>query len=366
MKAVILCAKKKEDMFPFSETKPTGLLPVMGEPLVEHLITDLKSIGVKEVILVTNHLESEFNQKYDDRDKVEIVHQENLTGTAEALRTCKFIEEDFFVVNGDVTVSKNDLNRLKEKHSSSNSKATILADSEDKPEKFGVLSITNDKIEELIEKPEDPDNILINTGIYLLSNEIFDELEDSKDEKSLTKVMKSFVETGDARFELIEDYWIDIGSSRKLLKADRIKREYHLNQQRISDSAEIHESAVISEYADIGENAVIEANAVIEGQTVIRDNCRIRPNTVIEDSSVSKNSIIDCDRIEDSIVFEENKLESGTNINLSILGEQTEIRSGSVLKQAFIGGRSFIDMNNSIRGVKFVPDARTDLSEISK
>ena len=64
--------------------------------------------------------------------------------------------------------------------------------------------------------------------------------------------------------------------------------------------------------------------------------------------------------------MEENIIDPYVAVERSILGEESDTKSGTVIRESFIGGRSYIDMNNSIRGIKFVPDARTDLSEISK
>jgi len=38
MKAVIPCAVKEESLFPLTESKPTGLLPVAGKPIVKQLV----------------------------------------------------------------------------------------------------------------------------------------------------------------------------------------------------------------------------------------------------------------------------------------------------------------------------------------
>ena len=81
MKAVIPCAKKKDGMFPFSESKPTTLMPVMGKPIIDHLIESLESVGVDEFYIVANHKEDILREKFEDDGKINIVHQENLTGT---------------------------------------------------------------------------------------------------------------------------------------------------------------------------------------------------------------------------------------------------------------------------------------------
>lgn len=361
MKAVIPAAKKKEDMFPFSESKPTSLMPVKGEPLILQTIEKLKSQGVDEVYVIVNYMEQAFRDLFEERTDVNIVLQEDLSGTAEALKSVDFIEEDFIVINGDVLISEDDIGKLVESHEGD---LSLLATDESKAEKFGVLSIQNDEIISIEEKPEDPENTLVNSGIYILTPDIFELLEASS-HSSLTKAVNENLEAFDARFRLIDDYWIDIGSPKKLWEADRVLRENEL-EGKISEETDISEQASIGENVKIEKNVSIEAGAVVKGPTVICEGTKIGPNTVIEEATIGKDAQLENCHIQASLLFEENIVDSFVDLEQVILGEECDLKSGSVLKESFIGPRSYIDMNNSIRGIKFVPDARTDLSEISK
>jgi len=365
MKAVIPIAKKKDSMFPFSETRPTGLMPVMGKPLVNHLISQLQEAGVDDIYLVTNYMEEEFEEVFEEYTNVNLVHQEELSGTAEAVACCEFIEEDFFIVNGDVMVSKRDLENLLQKHEGSEGDLTMLATEGNHPEKFGVLSITNDRVESVEEKPERAESTLVNTGIYIFDPGIFEHI-DELESGDLTDAVDSMIGEKNARFQLVEDYWFDIGSPRKLLKADRVKREHEI------DSGFIHKEAEISDSAEVGENVYIEKGAVVRSNSVIEDYSYIGKDSVIGPNSVVRNSsmvggceIEDCS-VRSSLIFERGIVEPNVSVARSILGEETEINSGTVVRESFIGSGSFIEMNNSVRGAKFVPDARTDLGEISK
>lgn len=365
MEAVILCAKKKDSLFPFSETKPTGMIPVAGKPIVEHLINSLEEAGVTKIHLVTNYKEEMFEAEYSGRNNIDIVHQEELTGTADAVATCDFIEDDFIVVNGDVTVSSHDLANLIEKHESSGAKSVMLATDENKPEKFGVLSIEDDKVVRIEEKPQEAENSLINTGIYAFDTEIFDVINDS-DSESLTEAIKSFISEEEARFDLVSDYWTDIGSPEKLWKADQQLRENMIRETAIHEEAEVAETAEIKGEAIVEPDAYIGPHTTIKGKSYIGENSRIEAGTVVDSSTITQGSMLSDCHVSETLVMEENIIDPYVAVERSILGEESDTKSGTVIRESFIGGRSYIDMNNSIRGIKFVPDARTDLSEISK
>jgi NDP-sugar pyrophosphorylase family protein len=366
MKAIIPCAKKKENMFPFSETKPTPLMPVAGEPVIKHNIAALKQNGVDEIYIVTNHKEEMFEEKFGERTDINLVHQEELDGTASAIETCSFIEENFIVVNGDVIISENDVSRLIQKFKKQEA-TTILSTYENRPEKFGVLSIENDEVKEIQEKPEDPENPLINTGIYAFQPSIFESINSlDQKQKSLTEAVQKTVDQEKAYFVIAEDYWIDIGSGEKLWEADRIKREAKIKQTEIHEDAEVSENAEITGKTKIKKGARIEPHAVIKGKCIIGRDCIIESGTVIKDSTIMHETQLDQSSVEKSLLFEETILDPQTAVENCVIGEESDIKPGTVIRESLIGARSFVEANNTILGTKFVPDARTDIGEISK
>jgi NDP-sugar pyrophosphorylase family protein len=364
MKAVIPCAKKEDNLFPFIESTPTGLMPVAGKPVVEHLVTALENSGIEEIYLVANYRIELFKEKFSDHRNVEIVEQEELNGTGGAVEACDFIEQDFLVVNGDVAISQNDIQNLVKKHEQKTPEASVLATDEQKPEKFGVLSIENDRVVEIQEKPEKPENTLVNTGIYIFNPGIFETLSEMDGDKHLTDALNSIIEE-EIRFELVEDYWIDIGSPKKLMKADHVKLGAEA-ERNISEDAEVHESAEILGRVEVREGAEVKSGAVVEGPCIIAENAEIDANATIRNSTVNRNSYIRNANIEDAVIFPDVDVEPYVDIRFSVIAEESKIKSGTAISESFIGPRSFIEVNNSIKGLKFVPDARTDLSEISK
>ncbi len=361
MKAIIPAATKKESMFPLNDTIPTSLMPVNGRPLILQTIEKLKACDVDEIYVVANYKIEKFQELFDGRNDVNVVVQEDLSGTAEALKTCSFLEDDFIVINGDVVVSKNDISRLID---SFDENFSIMAVDDQKPEKYGVLSIKNDKVVDINEKPEKPENPLVNTGVYLFNPEIF-RMIDLSEKDSLTDVVAENLRKNKCRYVLAEDYWIDIGSGKELLKADRILRKKELNAF-VSGDATVSDRAYIGDNVRIESGAIIEPGAVIKDDSVISKNALIGANTVINNSTISPGCEINGCVIDSSLLFMDCIVDPFTHVERVVLSEECDLKSGTVIRESFIGPRSYIDMNNSIRGVKFVPDARTDLSEISK
>lgn len=366
MKAIIPAAKKKDDMFPFSETLPTALMPVAGKPVVEHNIEALRENGIDEIYIVANYKQEMFEEEFEERKDINIVHQEELDGTASAVGECSFIEDDFIVINGDVIVSENDISRLIDKFEQEES-TSILATYENRPEKFGVLSIENDEVAGIEEKPDEPENPLINTGIYAFKPEIFETIDSlDEEETSLTDAVQKNVENREAYFVIAEDYWIDIGSGEKLWEADRIKREATVTETDVHEDAEVSENAILSGDIVIEEGAVVEPGATLKGKCIIGEDVRVEAETVIKDSTVMSRSQLNQCSIESSLIFGENILDPFVAVENCVVAEECDVKPGTVIRESLIGARSFVEANNTILGTKFVPDARTDIGEISK
>ncbi len=360
MKAVIPCAKKEDALFPLIETKPTGMMPVMGKPLVRRLVEDLREAGVEEVFLVTNYREEMFEEEFEDDEDVETVAQEELNGVENAVDECSFIEEDFVVVNGDVAVSGEDLEMLVQTHEENSSEVTVLG-TEDGSAKFGYLEEERGELESIVESSEDSEKV--NTGIYVFSPKIFDFLKDSEE---LFEAASSLAEEGLGEVVELERYWADIGSPRDLWRADRLVREHEIQETDIDEDAEIHESAAVTGKAVVEEGAELKPGTVLEGEVYIGEGCVIGPNTVVKDSTVCDGSQVRASEVCNSLLFERNIVDSSTVLEDTVMGEGSDVKSNTTIRESFIGPESYVEMNNSIYGVKFVPDARTDLAEISK
>ncbi|MHA1626687.1 MAG: nucleotidyltransferase family protein, partial [Candidatus Asgardarchaeia archaeon] len=56
MKAVVLAAGKGKRLRPFTYTRPKPMMPVGGKPILEHTLTSLSKIGIRDVIIVVNYM----------------------------------------------------------------------------------------------------------------------------------------------------------------------------------------------------------------------------------------------------------------------------------------------------------------------
>ena len=115
MKLIILTAGLGTRFKPLTDTIPKGMVPVLGEPLLKHVLLPFLP-HVSEIIFVVNNslgikIKDYFGENYLEH-KVSYKIQEEQKGTMDALMTCKDLIEKgelFCVANGDDLFTEKDI-----------------------------------------------------------------------------------------------------------------------------------------------------------------------------------------------------------------------------------------------------------------
>lgn len=170
IKVVILCAGKGSRLLPITNKIPKVLIEINKKTLLEYKLEILCDI-TDEVILIIGYKGDLIKKKYGNYYKnifLRYVYQKQLLGSGHALMQArKYLNGKFLILNGDDIYSKIDIKKLLKY------KYCILAKKIENPISFGVLSINNNILIEIIEKPTKPKSNLVNIGCYLLDENIF-------------------------------------------------------------------------------------------------------------------------------------------------------------------------------------------------
>lgn len=225
MKALIPAAGKGTRLRPITENKPKALVDINNKPLIEHLIEELLELEIEGISIVKGYLGDKLRdslKKYD----VEFIEQEKQLGTAHAVGKSNF-DEPFLVVNGDVFVHKKNLEKVIGEFEEGDGKVVMGTKRVKNPEEYGVIEVSGEDVENIIEKPEKPPTKLINTGIYAFSPVIYDYIEKTKlskrDEYEITDSLKLMLkENIPVKYVTFWEYWIDIGRPEDLERARKL------------------------------------------------------------------------------------------------------------------------------------------------
>ena len=177
MKAVILAGGKGARLAPYTKILPKPLMPIGDMPILEVLLRQLVSAGVKEVVITVGHLAALLRTYFMDGSElglnISYSYEEKPLGTAGPLALVPGLTETFFVMNGDVLTTLK-FQELLQFHKSQNAVATIAAYQRTVKIDLGVLQHTDGdyRVTNYIEKPSY--DYLVSMGIYVFEPEVLE------------------------------------------------------------------------------------------------------------------------------------------------------------------------------------------------
>lgn len=116
---------------PLTDTMPKALVPVMGKPMLEHVIGKLKTAGFDEIVINVHHFAQQIIDFLKAKDNFGIKiwisdESEKLLDTGGGIKkAAPYFDEPFLVHNADI-LSNVDLKAMYEYHLTSGNDATLL------------------------------------------------------------------------------------------------------------------------------------------------------------------------------------------------------------------------------------------------
>lgn len=349
--AIVLAAGKGTRM---KSQKPKVVHDVLYKPMINHVVDELKLMGVDETIVVVGHEAQQVEAIVDD---VAFVYQREQLGTGHAVLQAKELLKEkegiTLVLNGDAPlIRKETLQGLIAFHMNNHNHATVMSADCDVSTHYGRIVKDKEQVIGIVEYKDLQDNQMditeMNTGEYCFDNQaLFEALDEvtnnnAQNEYYLTDVI-SIMNTKGLK---VAAYKIDdfnevggINDRQALAEAtqilrDRINQEHLLNGVTIIDPSHTY----IGRDVVIGEDTIIEPGCILKGKTVIGSDCHIGPycefdNVVVKDHVEIKFSVI-----SDSII------ENGVDI-----GPYARLRTNChILENVHMG--NFVEMKKAVFG----------------
>ncbi|MGE4503896.1 MAG: HAD-IIIA family hydrolase [Desulfovibrionaceae bacterium] len=177
--AVILAGGKGTRLGGLTAQTPKPVLPVGGEPFINHLLWNLGRHGITDVIVSTGFqhdvLLAELERRPVPGVRLRFVREEEPLGTGGGLRNClPLLDERFFVLNGDSIFDMNYLD-LALRAGSGRGVAAMGLRRVDDTTRYGRVEVRGELVSSFREKGESGPGF-INSGIYCLTSDIVREL----------------------------------------------------------------------------------------------------------------------------------------------------------------------------------------------
>ena len=302
VKAVLLVGGMGTRLRPLTYRIPKPLVPVVGKPLIMHVIDSIPS-EVDEVIVPVSY-KKEMMEDYLRRNppnrKVTLVDEPEPLGTGGAVKNVeKHIDGQFLVINGD-SISSLDVGRFVKFHREKKGIASISLWPVEDPTPYGVVDLDKDgRIERFQEKPkrEEAFSNLINAGVYALEHEVLDHIgkgfvsmERDVFPKILDKGMFGmrfdgyWIDCG-RREDLLRAYWTLMGNDARKLDKGSVWEGATISKPCMVKSEAVVAGATIGPFAYVSERAVVGAMSKIE-RSIILEDARVGPRCKVVDSIV--------------------------------------------------------------------------------
>ena len=221
MKAVIMAGGQGTRLRAVTGGHPKPLVPLLGRPLMEHILLLLKRHGFTEVCAAVKYRASEIMDCFGDGSclglHLEYRVEDRPLGTAGSVKNCAdFIgAEDVLVISGDAACDF-DLSALMRRHRESRAAATLALYRNPEPLRYG-LAVTEDggRVRAFIEKPCWGRVVtdLVNTGVYVLSPEALAEIPPDTEYDFAKDLFPRLLEQDRLLLGVpMEGYWCDVGT----------------------------------------------------------------------------------------------------------------------------------------------------------
>jgi len=301
MQAMILAAGLGTRLRPYSSQRPKPLFPILGTPLLLHLLAQLRGQGFTKIIVNSHYLREQFVELLRDESGVYLQLEEEILGTGGGLRLAmpQMGHEPLLVINGD-TLMDLDLLALREHHRRSGARISLVGHAQ--PRFNNVLVSASGEVaafrvgQEAV-AAERGERLLAFTGVHFLDPAVLAELPPAR----FCDIVEHYIQLA-ARGERINTlevrghFWADIGTP-----ADYLALHGDLLQLRVvpwpgflprpgspllvGAGAVLESGAGLDEWAVVGAGVRVGAGATLR-RSVVWDGARVAAGALVEDQIV--------------------------------------------------------------------------------
>lgn len=346
------------------------LHPVAGKPMVQHVVDQLQSVHLDEIVTIVGFGSDQVKEQIGDYSKF-VIQNEQL-GTGHAVKQAEDILNAYagttIVVCGDTPlITSETYQALLDHHEQSGAKATVLTTNAPDPSGYGrVIRNQAGEVEKIVEHKDanttERQVNEINTGTYCFDNQmLFQSLQEVSNDNAqgeyyLPDVMEIIRDRGQkVSAYLTSDYEETLGINDRvaLSQAEKITKkrinEYHMrNGATITDP----DHTSIGPDVTIGRDVVIYPGSVINGTSVIEDQAIIGPNTEIIDCYVGKETVVHQSVAKESSIGERVQVGPYAHIRPEVQIEN-EVKIGNFVEVK----KSTIGTNSKVSHLSYIGDA---------
>jgi dTDP-glucose pyrophosphorylase len=224
---VVMAGGQGTRLRPHTKNCPKPMLPVDGQPMLEHIIERARAEGFQRFILAIHYLGNIIEEYFGDGSRwnvqIDYLREESPLGTAGALSLLSPRPEIPFVVSNADVLTDIRYGDMLDYHSRHGASATMAVRTHELQHPFGVVQTQGVNIVGFEEKPIFRNHI--NAGVYVLGTDALDTLKTGEhiDMPALFNRLQ-----GDGKSTIIypmHEPWLDVGRAEQLHQAQKNQKK---------------------------------------------------------------------------------------------------------------------------------------------
>lgn len=312
MNAMLLTAGLGVRMRPLSLTLPKPAIPVLGRPIIAHILERLARAGIERAVLNLHHLPDAVRRAVEDSDAtmlpaVEFSHEEEILGTAGGIgKAAPKLRGDgpILVHNGDF-LSDIDISAAVKSHLRSKMAATVVL----APPRAGYSTVDVDDDGRVLSLAGEPGGdrgrvagSYLFTGCHVIDESLLDAIPAERASDIVRDLYRGLAAEGRLGFYLHRGFWWEFGSPELYLLGSLALLGLS-GESRREVAACDPVFSVGSSVAAIGAGAVLGDGARLFGHAAVGTGSRIGAGARLEDSVVMPGASVGpgC-RLKDAVI----------------------------------------------------------------
>jgi mannose-1-phosphate guanylyltransferase/phosphomannomutase len=314
------------------------MLPIVGRPMMEHILELLREHGISDVVATVQFLGSVVRNYFGAGEDLDLslayANEDEPLGTAGSVKNAEpFLDDTFLVISGD-TVTDIDLSSAAAFHRDRGAAVTVLLKHVEDPLEFGIVIADDEgRIERFLEKPGwgEVFSDTINTGIYVIDPGVLGYIPSGEEFDFAGDLFPLLLDKGLPIYGYVaEGYWTDVGNLDAYLKVHRdvLDQKVKLNVSGFQTGRNVW----------MGEGTEVDPEAHLEGPVYLGENSRVeggaelRGHTVLGNGVVVKSGAF----LHRAIVHDHSYVGTSASLRGCVLGKNADVKQNARLEEGVV------------------------------
>ncbi|QNE79646.1 glucose-1-phosphate thymidylyltransferase (plasmid) [Streptomyces finlayi] len=337
MKALVLTGGSGVRLRPFTYSTPKQLIPLANKPVLEHVVTHLRELGVTEICLLTGDWADAISAVMGDGSRLGVsltyLRQDQPLGLAHAVQTARpFLgDDDFLMYLGDNILADaagrvaEIVAEFRERRPAAGLVVQKVAD----PRAYGVAEVDTDgSVLRLVEKPPQPRTDLAVVGLYYFTAAIHEATDaitpSARGELEITDAVQWLIGRGsEVVARRYSGFWKDVGQAVDVLQCNR----WLLGELTTDVRGEVDPVSELCGQVVIEPGARV-VRSRIEGPAIIGEGTLIEDSWIGPGTSIGRDCVVRDTYLLDSVVLQGASIRTPRRLHGSLVGRFATVGPG--------------------------------------